>query len=263
VTEPVETRVDVRNASREFPPAEGQRTLFRVLRETLSGVHRHRPPIRALQDVSLRALAGEKIALIGNNGAGKSTLLKVIAGLLRPTGGTVITRGEKVLLTALGAGMIDEVSVRDNTLLWGSLYGVDAGRMNGVLDDVLEWAELAGFEEAKLRTLSAGTRQRLAFSVVRHIATDIFLIDEALSAGDVRFRDKCRGFFESDVNEHRTFLIATHDMEFARTFCRQALWLHQGRVAGWGESDVVVAQYLAAQTSAKQNPAVQSSLGST
>ncbi len=239
--------VDVRGVSREFPPATGQRTLFRVLRETISGVHRSRPPIRALRDVSMRAMAGEKVALIGNNGAGKSTLLKVIAGLLRPTSGAVLTNGEKVLLTSLGAGMIDEVSVRDNTLLWGSLYGVEPRRMKLLLDDVLEWAGLTGFEDAKLRTLSAGTRQRLAFSVVRHIATDIFLIDEALSAGDVRFRAKCRAFFEADVNRNRTFLVATHDMDFARTFCRRALWLNEGQVADLGDSDAVVTRYLAAQ----------------
>jgi len=244
MTQPV---VDVRAMSRVFPPAAGPRTLFRVLRETVTGTREHREPIRALSDVSIRALAGEKIALIGNNGAGQSTLLQVIAGLLRPTSGSVTTNGEKVLLTALGAGMIDEVSVRDNLLLWGSLYGVEASRMRGLLEDVLEWAELTGFGDAKLRTLSSGTRQRLAFSVVRHIATDIFLIDEALSAGDVRFREKCRAFFDSEVNKRRTFLVATHDLEFARSFCGLALWLHQGRVAAWGESDDVVTRYLDAQ----------------
>lgn len=244
--------VDVRNVTREFPPATGHRTLFRVLRDFATGVHRRRVPIRALCDVSLRATVGERIALIGNNGAGKSTLLKVVAGLLRPTSGSVVTSGEKVLLTSLGAGMIDEVSVRDNTLLWGSLYGVDPARMSAALDDVLEWADLRGFEEAKLRTLSAGTRQRLAFSVVRHIATDIFLIDEALSAGDIRFRDKCRAFFDAEVNRGRTFLVATHDMDFACSFCTRALWLNDGAVTESGESAIVVARYVASQGGARQ-----------
>lgn len=242
--------VDVRKVWREFPPATGQRTLFRVVREGLTGVHRRAEPIRALRDVSMQARAGEKIALIGNNGAGKSTLLKVVAGLLRPTQGTVATHGEMVLLTSLGGGMIDDVSVRDNTLLWGSLYGVEPDRMRAVLDDVLDWAGIAGYEDAKLRTLSSGTRQRLAFSVVRHIATDIFLIDEALSAGDVRFRAKCRAFFDSEVNRERTFLVATHDLDFARTFCSLALWLNEGEVVEWGDSAGVVERYEAAQQGA-------------
>jgi len=234
--------------SREFPPAQGPRTLYRVLRDVVSGTRTHHEPIRALRDVTLHAQAGEKVALIGNNGAGKSTLLKVVAGLLRATRGSVITRGEKVLLTSLGGGMIDDVSVRDNTLLWGSLYGVEASRMRGLLADVLEWAEIPGYEDARLRTLSSGTRQRLAFSVVRHIATDIFLIDEALSAGDVRFRAKCRAFFESEVNRRRTFVVATHDLDFAKSFCTLALWLNEGEVAEWGESGTVVERYVAAQS---------------
>ena len=160
---PVGPVVDVRNLWREFPPAIGQRTLFRVVRESVRGVRQAAEPIRALQDVSLRANAGDKVALIGNNGAGKSTLLKVVAGLLRPTRGTVWTHGDKVLLTTLGGGMIDEVSVRDNTLLWGALYGVEPRRMQELLDDVLDWAGIAGYADARLRTLSSGTRQRLAF----------------------------------------------------------------------------------------------------
>jgi ABC-type polysaccharide/polyol phosphate transport system ATPase subunit len=238
---------------REFPPATGPRTLYRVLRDAVNGTHAHHEPIRALRDVSLQVEAGEKIALIGNNGAGKSTLLKVIAGLLRPTRGTVITRGEKVLLTSLGGGMIDDVSVRDNTLLWGSLYGVEPGRMKGLLADVLAWAEIPGFEDARLRTLSSGMRQRLAFSVVRHIATDTFLIDEALSAGDVNFRAKCRAFFESDVNRARTFVVATHDLDFASTFCTLAMWLDEGAVADFGESARVVDRYVAAQRAATKS----------
>jgi ABC-type polysaccharide/polyol phosphate transport system ATPase subunit len=247
--------VDVRDVSRDFPPAVGQRTLFRVVREAMAGTHRRADPIRALREVSLTVHAGEKVALIGDNGAGKSTLLKVVAGLLRPTNGIVLTQGEKVLLTSLGGGMIDDVSVRDNTLLWGALYGVAPERMQELLDEVLEWAGMSGLAEAKLRTLSSGTRQRLAFSVVRHIATDIFLIDEALSAGDVHFRTKCRAFFDSDVNRKRTFLVATHDMEFARTFCRHALWLDRGQLVAFGDSGYIVDRY----TEKQGQPAAQQS----
>lgn len=254
--------VDVQGVWRVFPPASGQRTLYRVVRDAVTGVNRRKEPITALQEVTLRAAPGEKIALIGNNGAGKSTLLKVIAGLLRPTRGTVRVQGEMVLLTSLGSGMVDEVTVRDNTLLYGSLYGVKPAHMEELLGDVLEWAGIAGYEDAKLRTLSSGTRQRLAFSVMRHIATDIFLIDEALSAGDVRFRAKCRAFFESDANVARTFLVATHDMDFAQSFCKLALWLDHGRVMDWGESGAVVERYVAAQhgsangTGAVSRPAI-------
>jgi ABC-type polysaccharide/polyol phosphate transport system ATPase subunit len=119
--------------------------------------------------------------------------------------------------------------------------------MRADFSDVLEWAGLAGYEHARLKTLSSGSRSRLAFSIIRHIATDLFLIDEALSAGDVTFRSKCRAFFDEPRNRDRTFLIATHDLDFARNFCRSALWLHQGKVCGSGPSAEVVTAYLHSQ----------------
>lgn len=243
----LEPIIDVRHVTREFRMARERRTLFRLLRDAVTGGGVEPPRRQALRGVSLTASRGEKIGIIGNNAAGKSTLLKVIAGLLRPTTGTTHVAGEMVLLTALGSGMIDEVSVLDNTLMYGALYGVDPAYMRTVFADVLEWAGMTGYDHAKLKTLSTGTRTRLAFSVVRYIEADIFLIDEALSAGDVRFRAKSRAFFDEPRNDARTFLVATHDMAFAQSFCTRTLWLHEGQVMAFGESGPVVAQYLAAQ----------------
>lgn len=242
-----DTIIDIRDVSREFHLEREWRTLFRVLREAATGSGDRGPRRQALQGVSLTASRGNKIAIIGNNAAGKSTLLKIVAGILRPSAGTVQVRGEMVLLTSLGVGMIDEVTVLDNTMMYGALYGVEPAHMREVMGDVMEWAGIAGYEHAKLRTLSTGTRARLAFSVVRHIVTDIFLIDEALSAGDVSFSAKCRAFFDEPRNQDRTFLVATHDMRFARSFCTLAVWLDQGRVMAFGDSGAVVDQYLAAQ----------------
>ena len=183
VTAPLPLAIDIQDVHREFRPDRERVTLFRLL--AAFGRRPSAAPRQALRGVSLSVAPGEKIGLIGNNAAGKSTLLKIIAGLLRPSRGTAMTRGELVLLTSLGAGMIDEVSVFDNTLMYGALYGVSPARMRELFDDVLEWAGMTGYANAKLKTLSTGTRARLAFSVVRYIAADIFLIDEALSAGDV------------------------------------------------------------------------------
>lgn len=245
MTDRASPAVCVRNVWREFPPDVSRRTLFRVLRE-IGQPHARAQRRVALRDVSLTVGGGEKVAIIGNNGAGKSTLLKIVAGLLRPTRGSVTIQGDMVLLTSLGVGMIEEVSVVENTLLYGSLYGVDPARMKAAVPDILAWAEITGHEHARLRTLSTGTRARLAFSVVRHIATDVFLIDEALAAGDVTFRARCRAFFDEPVNHRRTFLVATHDMDFATSFCAKALWLHHGSVQAFGASAAVVEQYLAA-----------------
>ncbi len=242
--------IDIRQVTRDFRVEEAPRTLFRMLRESVAGGHVGPAPRKALRDVSLTMSHGDRIALVGNNAAGKSTLLKIVAGLLRPTTGTIEVRGEMVLLTSLGVGMIDELSVSDNTLMYGALYGVDPAQMRTLLPDVLEWAGIPGFAYTKLKHLSTGTRARLAFSVVRYIAADIFLIDEALAAGDLSFQRKTRAFFEEPQHRDRTFLVATHDMAFARTFCSKALWLDRGTVVAFGDSVTVVDQYVQAQVGA-------------
>jgi ABC-type polysaccharide/polyol phosphate transport system ATPase subunit len=246
--------VEVHGLWREFPVKGGRRSLLRMVRDAVHGGGRQAPRRQALQDVSVTAGRGDKIAIVGNNAAGKSTLLKIIAGLLRPTRGTVVVHGDMVLLTALGLGMIEEVSVLENTFLYGALYGVEPARMRLALSDILSWAGITGYEHAKLKTLSAGTRARLAFSVVRHIAAEVFLIDEAMSAGDVTFAAKCRAFFEEPANRERTFLIATHDMDLARSFCATALWLHEGRPMAFGDSRAVVGKYLEAQALVPTRP---------
>lgn len=245
VTDPV---VSLQEVSREFGGPRGRRTLFRILRgraeDGAGGAQRR----IALDNVSLAVDAGERFAVIGNNAAGKSTLLKVVAGLLRPTSGRVKVRGELILLTTLGLGMIDDLSIEENLFLYGAIYGLDRSRMRPKLADIVEWAELDGSLDAQLRTLSSGTRARLAFSVVRHIESDIFLLDEALSAGDVGFRRKCLELFEPRADgAARTFIVTTHEMEFARTQCARALWLDRGRVMALGPSEAVVAAYLEAQ----------------
>lgn len=242
----VDSVIEVRDVTRQFLLDRERRTLFRMLKD--AAVRRPRDVRIALRGVSLTARRGERIAVIGNNGAGKSTLLKIVAGILRPTTGSVQVHGEMVLITSLGTGMIDEVSVLDNAMMYGALYGIEPDVMRRLFPEVLAWAGITGYENAKLKTLSTGTRARLAFSVVRHIATDIFLIDEALSAGDVGFRAKTRAFFDEPRNRERTFLVATHDTTFARSFCTRALWLHGGAMRAYGDSASVVAQYLAAES---------------
>lgn len=224
-----------------------RRTLFRLAQDAIAGRHVPVEMRYALGGVNLQVSRGERLALIGNNAAGKSTLLKVIGGLLRPTSGTVRAVGDIALLTSLGAGMIDEVSVLDNLIMYGTLYGVHPSRMRALAPEVLDWAGMNEYGFAKLKTLSSGMRARLAFSVVRHISAELFLIDEALSPGDVSFQRKARGFFDEPHHETRTFIIATHDMDFARSFCRRTIWLSKGRILADGNSREVVERYLAAQ----------------
>jgi ABC-type polysaccharide/polyol phosphate transport system ATPase subunit len=197
----------------------------------------------ALREINLDVLRGDKIAVIGNNGSGKTTLLKLVAGLYRPTCGRIEIDGRMLLLRGVGTGMLDELSVADNLFLYGIMYGMDRLRIQEKFDEVLQWGELTDFASAELRTLSSGMRARLAFSLTRHFDTDIFLLDEAFAVGDKDFRERYEEVFRNQKDGDRTYLIATHDLEFARLFCRKTIWLQKGRLMAFGETEAILDQY--------------------
>lgn len=197
----------------------------------------------ALRDINLDVARGDKVALVGNNGSGKTTLLKLIAGLYRPTRGRIDIDGRMLLLRGVGTGMLDALNVADNLFLYGIIYGMDRARIEETFDEVLQWGGLTDFAAAELRTLSSGMRARLAFSLTRHFDTDIFLLDEAFAVGDKDFREKYEEVFRSQKDGDRTYVIATHDLEFARLFCNKTLWLQKGRLMAFGETEAVLQRY--------------------
>jgi ABC-2 type transport system ATP-binding protein len=199
-----------------------------------------------LTDISLEIRRGEKVGVIGNNGAGKSTLLRLIAGLYVPSKGELHVNGDVTFLAGLGLGMVDDLTVEENIYLYGAIFGLQRRKIKHVLRDILEWAELQDFVTAKLKTLSTGMRTRLAFSTTRYIDSDIVLMDEALSAGDRTFKKKCEDVFESYKTNNRTFLLASHDIEFVKRFCAKTLWLHKGRQIAFGDTVPVLEKYVGA-----------------
>jgi lipopolysaccharide transport system ATP-binding protein len=220
------------------------RRLVRIVRKYLSSNGSAFEPYFALRQINLDVQRGDKIAVVGNNGSGKTTLLKLIAGLYRPTNGRVRVDGRVLLLRGVGTGMLDELSVAENLFLYGIIYGMERSSIEEKFDEVLAWAELTDFAAAELRTLSSGMRARLAFSLVRHFDTDVFLLDEAFSVGDKDFREKYEGVFRNNRNGDKTYLIATHDLDFARMFCGKTIWLQKGRLMDFGETGPVLDQYL-------------------
>lgn len=233
-----------RGLVKEFGPSRRRLTLYRLLRSQLRG---HAPAgarRRALDDINVEARAGEIVGVVGDNGAGKSTLLKTIAGLYSPTRGQVEVRGEISLLAGLGVGMVDELSVAENIRLYGALCRLPRRTIKDRFHEIAQWAELEGFLDAELRTLSTGMRTRLAFAIAIHIDSDVFLIDEAFSAGDKRFQEKCEVVFRESRSLHQLVLLATHNLDFVKAFCDRTLWLHKGRQMAFGPTGTVLSQYL-------------------
>jgi ABC-type polysaccharide/polyol phosphate transport system ATPase subunit len=233
--------VRVAAATKSFSsPSPGARVLDWLAR------HAHRRPRSewvALGPVSFELAPGEWLGVIGSNGAAKTTLLRVLAGIYRPTSGTVELSGRVALLAGLGIGMVDDLSVRENVILYGTIYGVRRSRSRELLPDILGWAELADRVDALVGSLSSGQRSRLAFSCIRHVSADVWLFDEALSGGDGEFRGKCNRHFRSLRDSGTTAVIATHSMGFVRQFCDRALWLQRGAPTALGPAAEVVRAY--------------------
>lgn len=224
----------------------GSETMFRLLRRLVFGGAARSRSFRALSGVDLEVGKGEVVGIVGNNGAGKTTLLKTLAGIYKPTTGQVRISGEVAFFAGLGVGMVGDLSLRDNLYLYGAIIGLRRSRIQEVFDEVIEWAELGEFVESPLRTLSTGMRGRFAFSIARHAEAQNLFLDEAFTAGDAHFKDKCNRFFEQRRDGPQTILAATHSLDFVTSFCTKALWMDHGKQMAWGDVDDVLAKYKAA-----------------
>lgn len=198
---------------------------------------------QALKKVSVDINRGEILGVIGRNGAGKSTLMKVIARVLKPSGGRLRTTGYVSPLLELGAGFHPDLTGRENIFLNGTLLGHSNAKMGSRFNDIVDFAELWDFIDAPLRTYSSGMAARLGFATATAFQPDILLLDEVLSVGDERFHQKCLSRIEEFKAAGTTFVIVSHQSDFIRTKCDRALWLDRGKVRLIGEAGQVIEKY--------------------
>jgi len=207
----------------------------------------------ALRHVSFTVEHGETVGIIGRNGSGKSTLLRVIAGVYPPDEGKVSVDGEVSTLFSLGTGFNQELSGRDNIYLGGIMIGMTKTQIDGIIDNIIGFAELGDFIDMPVRTYSSGMRARLGFAIAMNSDKDIVLIDEIMSAGDAAFRQKADAEMSRIIGE-RTVLIVSHDMNNIERFASKVIWLDRGVVAAIGGAGEVIEQYLAASKVKKRPP---------
>jgi ABC-type polysaccharide/polyol phosphate transport system ATPase subunit len=200
---------------------------------------------RALNGISFSVRKGESVAIIGRNGAGKTTLLKVIARVLRPRQGRVEVHGRLVPLLELGAGFDPELSGRENVFLNGAMLGHPRRYMAQRYRDIVEFAELAEFIDAPLRTYSTGMVARLGFAIATDVDPDVLLLDEVLSVGDVGFQEKCMERMSTFRRKGVTFILVSHALPTVRELCQRAIWIDGGRVVMDGPSAEVTQAYAA------------------
>ena len=198
----------------------------------------------AVQDVTVSVPTGQTIGVIGRNGSGKSTLLKLVAGITKPTTGSVTVNGRISALIELGAGFHPEISGRENVFINGIMLGLTKREIAKRFDEIVEFAELEDFIDAPVKTYSSGMYMRLGFAVAIHVDPDVLLVDEVLAVGDEGFTHKCLDKFAEFKRRGKTILLVTHSLGLVERFCDEALWMTAGRKRAIGDPKRVVGAYI-------------------
>lgn len=221
--------------------------LYKNDKQRLLGVFNkniHREVINACNDLSFDIKRGDALALLGLNGAGKSTALKMITGVCFPTKGTLEVHGRISALLELSAGFDNNLSGTENLRMRCQLWGFDEEETKELIPQMAEFSELGSYIDQPIRTYSSGMKARLGFAFASSIDPDILVIDEALSVGDKRFREKCQERVQSIMDKDKlTLLFVTHSPEQAMQFCSRGIVLQKGASVFEGDISSACAYY--------------------
>lgn len=199
----------------------------------------------ALKDVSFSINKGDRVGILGLNGAGKSTLLKVIAGVFKPTEGTVEKHGKIAPLLELGAGFDKQYTGKENIYLYGAVLGYSKKFIDEKYDEIVEFSELGEFIDVPVENYSSGMRSRLGFSIATVVSPKILILDEVLSVGDAKFRKKSEKKVMSMFDSGVTVLFVSHSLEQVKRLCDKAMILDHGKLIAYGSIDEVAPKYQA------------------
>lgn len=197
----------------------------------------------ALKNISFTIEQGDRVGILGLNGAGKSTLLKVIAGVFKPTEGTVVKKGKLVPLLELGAGFDPQYTGKENIYLYGAMLGYSKSFIESKFDEIVDFAGLKDFIDVPVKNYSSGMKSRLGFSIATLVSPKILILDEVLSVGDAKFKKKSEkkvmDMFDSGV----TVLFVSHSLAQVKRICNKAMILEKGRLLAYGDIETVAEQY--------------------
>lgn len=241
------TIIELQNLSKHFVYQE--KNHLPLYQEIISYLSQAKEPriIKAVENVTLEITKGEKIGLIGANGAGKTTLLRLIAGIYRPSAGTCHVRGNVGVFLNSSLGTTSSLSVVDNIKLYGAINGLSRSQIEHSIEKILDFAELQNYQYASFATLSSGMKQRLFFSALTQTihfrSNNIFIFDEALSAGDLRFGEKSKLFLNSLKSSEKTIIFSSHGLDQIEQVCTRVVYLKQGQVAKIGEPKETIQAY--------------------
>jgi len=198
----------------------------------------------ALKGISFELEEGKILGIIGKNGSGKSTMLRAIAGIFSPDKGRINLHGNSVSLLSIGVGFNKKLSGRENIYLSGMLLGFSEEQIKAKEQEIIDFAEIGEFIDKSVKTYSSGMYSKLAFAITAILETDIMLIDEILSVGDKKFKEKSYNKMKELISDDkRTVLIVSHNLDTIKKLCDEVLWLNDGEVLMIGSPSEVIKEY--------------------
>lgn len=236
------TIVELKNVFKTFNINYNEKT---TVFETLTSLKKKTPlsKFNALSNVSFEVKQGEMIGIIGHNGSGKSTLLKVISGILKPTSGSVITKGKLVPFLQLGSGFHPDLNAIENIKMYGMILGIDKKEIEKRIPSILKYAGLEKFKDVKAKNFSSGMFARLAFATAIQSDPDILVIDEVLAVGDLEFQQKSYETFLDIKKKGKTIIYVTHNLDDVIKLCDRVILMFTGYVVDVGEPGIIVDKY--------------------
>ena len=217
--------------------------LKELIIKKLKGQKIHFNEFWALKNINFELQKGDRLGILGLNGAGKSTLLKVIAGVYKPTTGTVKRYGHIAPMIELGAGFDPNYTGRENVFLYGSVLGFSREFLEEKYDEILEFSELGEFIDVPIKNYSSGMKSRLGFSIATVVSPKILILDEVLSVGDAKFRKKSEKKVLSMFDSGVTVLFVSHSLAQVKRICNKAMILEKGKLIAYGDIDTISEQY--------------------
>ena len=197
----------------------------------------------ALRSISLQVQPGERLGIVGPNGAGKSTLLRIVAGLAAPSSGDVEVDGQVTTILSIGLGLKEDLTGRENIYVDGEVRGMSRQHIEGLIEEIIDFADIGNNIDYPLRTYSTGMKARLAFAMLIHLEPEILLIDEALSVGDAFFSAKARKKMREICERGKIAMIVSHSMQSVIDLCTRCIWVEYGEIVMDGDPVVVTSAY--------------------
>ncbi len=237
--------IQVNNVSMKFDLNRGKvKSLKEKLFAKIEDEVKEKDLFCALDNVSFSVEKGEIVGIIGGNGAGKSTLLKVVAGIMKPTSGSVKVNGTIAPMIELGTGFDFELSALENIYLSGAVLGYNKKFINEKVEEIFDFSELWDFKDVPVKYFSSGMVARLAFAISTIVVPDVLIVDEILSVGDMSFQKKSSSKMKNLMKSGTTVIYVSHDVRSLAEMCNRVIWIDHGKVKKIGEAREICEEFI-------------------